>query len=110
MEIPGYMQKGSRGPHVTLLQGFLCGVLRGSVTPKQLVYDQDYGEVTVQMVREFQVDHQLEVDGHWGPKTRGVAREEHNFDFEAACKAIYGTSTFVQSDGSKVTWPRMTGR
>lgn len=112
MSIPPYMQKGSTGPVVTVLQVFLCGVLKGSQTPRQIVYDQNYGAITAQLVREFQTVNQLEVTGNWNPETSGCAKREYSFDFEAAAVGIYGTpiSTFVQPKGNFITWPQMTGR
>lgn len=95
-EMPKYMQKGSSGLAVTLLQVFLCGYGRG----REFVFDEEYGEVTAKAVRGFQLDNKLEPDGNFGPATREKAREKYHFDFEAAYKASSGgTSDFVQPDG-----------
>ena len=103
MEFPKYMQQGSRGPLVTLLQVFLCGV-RGSldVEIKDLIFDGEYGDVTANLVNAFQVEHGLEADGHFGPATRAVVKEEYGFDFEAAAKTIPGMTSFHQPGGSKI--------
>ena len=109
LEFPREMKKDSKGPHVTLLQGFLCGALPGSPTTGQLVYDQHFGGVTEQLVREFQIRNQLEVTGNWDQPTRGAARRLHTYDFEAACQTIPGITEFVQSDGASIAWHRVTG-
>ena len=106
MKFPHEMKKGSKGPHVTLLQSFLCGALPDNPMTGQLVYDQEFGDVTDELVRGFQIRKQLEVNGNWNQPTRGAARRIHIYDFEAACKGIPGTTAFVQGDGSTIYWGR----
>ena len=99
--IPAYMNKGSKGPLVTLLQAFLCGVIVGS---SDLVYDQEYGGVTAGLVNHFQVIFDIEADGNFGPATRAHAKSAYGFDFEAAANSIPGETSFVQPDGKIIVW------
>ena len=94
------MNKGSRGPHVTLIHALLCGSRYG----KGIVFDQDYGEVTAAGVSDFQQSLGVEPDGHFGPQTRAFAKLLCDFDFNSACRAIPGTTEFVQPDGQAISW------
>lgn len=101
MPVPQYMQKGSKGPHVSLLHAFLCG--NGS-SDEQIIFDNEYGNVTAAAVAEFQTMNGLEIDGNFGPATRAAAKKNYNFDFEAACECVPGMTEFVQPDGSVIRW------
>ena len=109
IEFPREMKKGSKGPHITVLQSFLCGAFPASPIAGQMVYDEEFGEVTEELVREFQVRCQVSVSCVWDMPTRGAARRDYNFDFEAACNGIQGTTVFVQADGTKIHWGRTRG-
>ena len=102
-EFPKYMNQGSNGPHVTLLQAFLIGA---GMEGLDVVFDGNYGPVTAAKVTRFQKLHGLEADGHFGPDTRQKVRSlsRFDFDFEAACRAVPGVTKFVQPDGSIVEW------
>lgn len=99
MPIPRYMEKGSKGPHVALLQAFLAG----KFGVDNLVIDGDYGDVTAGLVKKFQHGNRLEKDGNCGPKTRETMKTR-GFNFEIAATAIPGTTGFVQPDGTKIEW------
>lgn len=94
-EVPGFMGKGSKGPHVVILQSFLAGL---SFEPK-LVIDGDFGEVTENLVKEFQRtyggDTIPQPDGCFGKKTRAIAEKIRNFNFETACQSVSGKTIFV---------------
>lgn len=98
--VPKYMQKGSKGPHVTILQAFLCG----AGASLDIKFDQEYGNVTAAAVAEFQTTNGFEVDGNFGPATRDAAKNNFGFDFEAACETVNGVTEFVQPDGSVERW------
>ena len=83
-EIPEYLQQGSTGIAVVILQAFLCGLDYGH----ELAFDGEYGAKTAEAVGRFQKAYNLEVDGNFGPATRRKAKQVFNFDFEAACKAM----------------------
>ena len=69
-----------------------------------MVFDQEYGNVTAAAAAKFQETNGLEVDGRFGPAIRALAKEEYNFDFEAACETIPGVTVFIQPDGSVENW------
>ncbi len=100
MAVPKYMQKGSKGPHVSLLHAFLCGFGRGG----GIVFDQEYGDMTTRGVSGFQFEHGLDNNGHFDPATRARAKHIYGFDFEAACESVPGVTEFVQPDKSVISW------
>ncbi len=99
-EMPNYMQKGSKGRAVTLLQVFLCGQALGD----EIIFDEEYGEMTATHVRTFQTRHELEADGNFGPATRALAKDRYNFDFVQAYgkSKSFAFSTFVQPEGNEL--------
>lgn len=99
-EVPPFMNKGSRGPHVTVLHILLFGMGKG----EGIVMDGDYGSVTAEKVAKFQQDMGLDHDGNFGPITREELKCFFDFDFEAACQTIPGTTSFVQPDGTVIEW------
>ncbi len=98
--IPKYMQRGSRGPHVTILQVFLVakGVGEG------ILFDLDYGNKTAAAVVAYQKSMGIDADGNCGPQTRATMREADGFDFEAACESVPGRTEFVQPEGAIALW------
>ena len=60
---PGPFRRGSRGPHVMLLQVMLYR------TGTKLALDGAFGAITDAAVRYFQMTHKLKVDGVVGPHT-----------------------------------------
>ncbi|MDP1706330.1 MAG: peptidoglycan-binding domain-containing protein [bacterium] len=97
--VPEYMDKGSHGPHVTILQAFLCGWGDGG----NIEFDQDYGDVTADLVGKFQSDRELDVDSNCGPETRQSMLETDGFDFAAACASVPGTTVFKHGD-EEIEW------
>lgn len=100
MVVPKYMQRGSKGPHVSLLHAFLCGFGRGG----KIIFDQEYGDMTERGVAGFQFEHGLENNGHFDPATRARAKDVYSFDFEAACETIPAITSFVQPNGDMILW------
>ena len=100
-EFPRYMQKGSSGPHVAVLQIFLFGAGWGK---KGLVPNWTYDEVTAEAVRTLQRVCGLDPDGNFGPMTRATVQKSYGFNFEQACRVIPGGTTFVQPEGPPLIW------
>ncbi len=100
MAVPKYMNKGSKGPHVTILQTLLCGQCVGW----GFNFYQEYDVHTANAVEEFQALHELEVNGNFGPAERDIAKRICSFDFDAACETIPGVTDFVQPDNSVISW------
>ena len=99
--IPPCMCRDSRGPHVSLLQAFLCGAGFGS----KLVFDQDYGPKTSWAVKAWQLANNTVIqDGNCDRGTLLKMQEWGDFDFEAACRTIRGVTIFVQPDGQRIPW------
>ena len=105
MKFPEYMQKGSSGPCVTVLQVFLVGAgFYADGSSSNIVFDKEFGEVTAKVLARWQRVMLIKDDGQCGPETR-YHMLMSGFNFEAACRAIGGeVSFFVQPDGSKVDW------
>ncbi len=101
-QIPQYMQKGSHGPHITLLHVLLFGAGFGD----GIVMDQDYGETTARQVSKLQGMRlrMIEVKGNFDPETRAAIKEVYGFDFCEACKTVPGVTTFIQPDGTGINW------
>ena len=98
MEFPRYLNKGSLGHHVTLLQVFLAGAGYG----EGLVFDRDFGKATALAVQKFQRMNDIADDGNCGPETRQLMKDRYHFDFDAACAATPGFTVCVQGDGTKL--------
>ena len=103
---PQHMQKGSKGPHITLLQAVLCGLGYGD----NLMFSQYYDVITTEAVASFQKSCRLSTDGRLGPETRRALVDACDFNFEAACRVVPGTTVFVQPDGSEVAWTSPAGQ
>lgn len=108
-EVPRYMNEGSEGPHVTVLQAFLKAItLLGpdgtGLLGRDIVFDMQYGRVTSDALAVLQAHHDLEADGHCGPDTRQLMKDAYNFDIEEAWLTVPGVTKFVQPDGSVIEW------
>jgi peptidoglycan hydrolase-like protein with peptidoglycan-binding domain len=64
---PEYLNKGSKGPAVALLQVLLkdYGYNEGAIS-----VNGEYDEETAEGVRQLQKELEIEDDGHFGPATR----------------------------------------
>ncbi|MFA5173448.1 MAG: peptidoglycan-binding domain-containing protein [Candidatus Paceibacterota bacterium] len=96
-KIPEFMNMGSFGVCVGLLQIFLCGLQLG----KELIFDGHYGEKTAEAVSKWQEKEGIEADGNFGPESRKRAKESYGFDFEAVCLNTPGVTFFLQPDGEE---------
>jgi peptidoglycan hydrolase-like protein with peptidoglycan-binding domain len=68
------LRRGSTGPHVRKVQGWLNKVRNIRNEPK-LAVDGHFGPATEGRVRQFQGNHKLAVDGFVGRKTWGALRK-----------------------------------
>lgn len=102
------MLKGSRGPHIALLQAVLCGLGYGG--EDLVVVSQYYSAATTLGVACFQKSCGLPRDGHLDTETRCALDELCGFNFEAACRVVPGTTVFVQPDGSEISWTSPAGQ
>ena len=103
LEIPLWMNEGSHGPHVVLLQTFLFGARFSN----SLVLDGEYGSITACRVADLQRFLGMDRDaitGNFSQATRTAVNEKYGFDFEGACLKIPGITRFVQSDGTVIIW------
>ena len=104
MRVPGFMNQGSKGPHVTLLQIFL--IARGILNGAEVEFNEVYGPALGRGMAIIQAWGNLDQDGNCGPATRLFLNERFGFDFEAACLAIPGTTRFRQPEGHDIAWSR----
>ncbi|HEY4520478.1 MAG TPA: hypothetical protein VJJ72_01600 [Candidatus Paceibacterota bacterium] len=100
LEIPPYLEKGSRGPAINILLVWLKGFFRAP----DIVCDSVYGDVGAGYVKRLQGQHGLDPDGGVGPKTRRMLKEDYGFDFESVASNTGGASMFVQPDGKVLVW------
>jgi peptidoglycan hydrolase-like protein with peptidoglycan-binding domain len=76
---PGdYLNQGSRGPAVTLLQIILR--VAGFDPRANIQFDGEYGPVTADAVRRLQDALGVETDGNFGPNTRRAFQERYNLN------------------------------
>ncbi|HHX19583.1 MAG TPA: SH3 domain-containing protein [Clostridiaceae bacterium] len=61
------LKQGDKGPVVGVLQAILINL--GYTDDNKMVTDENLGPLTDRMVKEFQTDHKLYVDGVVGPQT-----------------------------------------
>jgi len=83
---PKYLNKGSKGPAVALLQIIL--LVRGH--NRYIVTDGDYGDETAKGVRQLQKILRVEQDGHFGPQTRQALFAETELNVGAIPADIFG--------------------
>lgn len=72
-----YLQSGSFGPAVVVLQAMLICLGYNS---KKIIVDGDYGEETKEGVMAFQKSVKLEPDGNFGPNSRAAFLEITGID------------------------------
>ncbi len=75
---PEFLDKGSDGPAVAMLQSWLQ--LLGFV---EVQVDGNYGDVTAAAVTGLQHNMGVEVDGNFGPATRVAFKKWHRVDVNA---------------------------
>jgi peptidoglycan hydrolase-like protein with peptidoglycan-binding domain len=75
---PEFLDKGSRGPAVAVLQLLLK--IQDFDLEQTIVVDGDYGDMTAAGVQRLQEYLQIEQDGNFGPATREAFQVEFAFD------------------------------
>jgi len=100
MEVPKYMQQGSSGPCVQILAAFL---VKQQTVPCDFIPNQHFGQNLTKMLREYQGDEGLQVDGGCGPETRRNMKN-YDFHFDDFCRHTTGVTKFVQPDGSVIEY------
>ena len=73
---PEYLNKGSRGPAVVVLQIIL--LVRGH--NPNIIPDGEYGEQTALGVKQLQAELRVDQDEHFGPATRAALLKESRLD------------------------------
>ena len=103
--LPQYMEKGSHGPFCVAVNAFLVGVAAvwSSVSDPEFVADVVYGEKAVVLMKDYQSDSGLKVDGGCGPETRAEMKSD-GFDSDVVANCLHGVTVFVQPDGSEISW------
>lgn len=92
---PPYLNKGSKGPPVALLQ---CLLKDRGCNSDNIVVDGDYSEETAKGVKELQKTLGIEADGNFGPKTRAALANERfvfgiGFDVNAILASAFSGPT-----------------
>ena len=87
-----YLQSGSFGPAVVVLQAMLICLGYNS---KKIIADGDYGEETKQGVIDFQKALKLEPDGNFGPNTRAAFLEKTGIDVNRIPKIKGRMATYL---------------
>ena len=101
MLFPPWMCVGSYGPHVSVLQTYLHGAGFGA----GIQFDRYFGNVTGDSLSAWKVVNEIKLaDSSLDSEAMRFMREVKGYDFEAACRAVQGTTKFVQPDGSKILW------
>jgi peptidoglycan hydrolase-like protein with peptidoglycan-binding domain len=102
--VPGpYMEKGSKGPAVAVLQIIL--ITSGWGFDYGVVIDGDFGERTEQALMGFQRSTGLEADGKCGPMTRAKLSEITGVDINALSAAVFTGKTVLVPP---TPWPKKT--
>jgi peptidoglycan hydrolase-like protein with peptidoglycan-binding domain len=86
---PEYLNKGSRGPAVVVLQIIL---LARGYNP-QIIPDGEYGEQTALGVKQLQTDLRVDQDGHFGPATRAALLKESALDVNSLTSNLFQGET-----------------
>jgi hypothetical protein len=102
---PLYMERGSYGPVVDKVLGFLKDwAEKQSLGPTGIVCDMDYGNTGVEWMKKYQKHNSLEDDGGCGPKTREQMLKD-GFDFVQEAKSCGEPLTsFAQPGGATLFW------
>lgn len=93
---PKFLDKGSQGPPVLVLQLLL---LASEKAPEGLVPDSVYGAMTAKGVENLQEElrmlgnTEVEIDGNFGPTTRAAYFKESGIDVNAFTKAMFTEET-----------------
>ena len=98
---PKYLDKGSKGPAVAMLQVLL--VARG-YNDDNIIVDGDYGDATAEGVRQLQEEFSLEEDGHFGPNSRAALQSDSDVNVDALDAELFvGETLAVGPDDEEVT-------
>ncbi len=105
-KLPKFMAQGSRGPLVTLLHGFLAGAGFG----EGIEFDTEFQGTTVERLKDFQTEHQLEVDGCFGTESRKCAKRMFNFNSKYSVSLLreqcsYTMNVWLTTSGNHTTKP-----
>jgi len=104
MDVPKYMQPGSRGVAANLVLAFLAGYFASKGVDHKITCDGIYGDTGADYMKMYQNFSGIEADGCVGPDTRARMIKD-GFDLEAALRSIPGKSVLIQADGEAVAWP-----
>lgn len=90
---PKYLNKGSKGPAVALLQ---CLLKDRGCNMENIVVDGDYGEQTARGVAELQTLLGIEPDGNFGPATRkALVDDDGGLDVNSILAAAFTGKTLT---------------
>ena len=84
---PTYLNRGSKGPAVAVLQTILKA--RGCDPQNQIIIDGDYGNMTMLAVQRLQNELGVEADGNFGPQTRAALRERTGLDINRIPASVF---------------------
>jgi len=91
-----YLQSGSFGPAVVVLQAMLICLGYNS---EKIVANGDYGEETKQGVIDFQKAVKLEPDGNFGPNTRAAFLDITGIDVNEIPKIKRKNANYLSPKG-----------
>jgi hypothetical protein len=105
MAIPQHLVNRSHGAAINALLAFLSRYL----LPREkgeLKFDAVFGNTGTMLLMRFQKHHShaLRVTGDLDAGTRAQMKSYYDFDFDEAARSTGGTTVFVQSDGSQISW------
>ena len=99
MLFPEYLNQGSEGPAVAVLQLILVAAGLGyssRTIVNEIIVDGQYGDVTAQAVRKLQRDLGVTEDGNFGPETREAVLKELGLNVnELSANLFVGETTAV---------------
>lgn len=93
---PQYLNIGSEGPAVLLLQLLLIAL---KFNHSKIVPDSQYKKETAQGVMEFQAEAQVEQDGNFGPATRAAFLGATGIDINALLAERFEGETIAADSG-----------